>query len=268
MLPIGVHLICTYCFQRGRFHITHFLKLVAAALAATVLALGPFLSQHNGFNQLVQIFTRLFPFGRGLVHTYWAPNIWALYSFTDRIWLRVCSNFSFGGILTSICELSPGYDPLASSTSGVLGSGMAFLPSVDAATCLALMALSMIPALVVVVKRANPYVLVDAVTYCSLCSFMLGYHVHEKAILIPMIVSTLSLASEAAVKQSDDWIYYLKSSLTVVLSLSGVHGIFPLFSGGQECVIKIFLMASYVTANLFATRLIPVADSEANRNRY
>ena len=41
--------------------------------------------------QMEQIARRLFPFGRGLVHDYWAANMWALYLFTSRV-----ATFVFG----------------------------------------------------------------------------------------------------------------------------------------------------------------------------
>lgn len=64
------------------------IKLGIAVIGIILLSFSPFIFiciKEKNLNQLIQIKNRLFPFQRGLLHTYWAPNFWALYSFMDKI---------------------------------------------------------------------------------------------------------------------------------------------------------------------------------------
>ena len=63
-----------------RLLLGNLIKLGAVVLSAILVLMSPFLS----LQQLEQIAQRLFPFGRGLTHAYWAPNCWALYNTFDR----------------------------------------------------------------------------------------------------------------------------------------------------------------------------------------
>lgn len=64
------------------------LKRLSAVAAFTLipfaLSFGPFVLK-GGLSQIGIIMARLFPFQRGLVHAYWAPNFWAAYYFLDRV---------------------------------------------------------------------------------------------------------------------------------------------------------------------------------------
>lgn len=78
-----VYLLRAYCLDpksvfRPRF--LNAIKLGISILVISVAAFGPFILA----DQLDQLKDRLFPFSRGLCHAYWAPNVWALYSFADR----------------------------------------------------------------------------------------------------------------------------------------------------------------------------------------
>lgn len=79
-----VFLLRAYCLHpKSIFRIQFFncLKLGGGILAIVVAAFGPFAVK----GQMQQVLSRLFPFARGLCHAYWAPNVWAMYSFLDRV---------------------------------------------------------------------------------------------------------------------------------------------------------------------------------------
>lgn len=79
-----VFLLRAYCLSTKsifRIRFLNCIKLGGGIGAIFAAAFGPFAAM----DQLPQMMSRLFPFSRGLCHAYWAPNIWAMYSFTDRV---------------------------------------------------------------------------------------------------------------------------------------------------------------------------------------
>lgn len=79
-----VFLLRTYCLSPNNVFRVRFLncvKLAGGIAAIAAAAFGPFVA----LDQVSQLVSRLFPFSRGLCHAYWAPNVWALYSFMDRV---------------------------------------------------------------------------------------------------------------------------------------------------------------------------------------
>lgn len=107
-----VFLLRVYCLDPRSWFRICFAKCVKLGLGIGVvfgLAFGPFVY----WNQIDQLLSRLFPFSRGLCHAYWAPNVWALYSFADRILIyckssttktMATSNMNSGTLLEFVCK--------------------------------------------------------------------------------------------------------------------------------------------------------------------
>ena len=105
-----------------------------------LLSFGPFIYK----GQLLIVLARLFPVKRGLTHAYWAPNIWAIYSFVDR------------SIAMLMKKLNPTLDVSEGSTSGLVQqSDFAFLPNVTAYTTVIITILMLMPVLYQLWKKQN-----------------------------------------------------------------------------------------------------------------
>jgi len=219
-----VYLLRSYCLQsnssgqveiRG-VSIIRLLKLGSIVISVFAASFGPFVFK----GQLTQVLSRLFPFKRGLSHAYWAPNFWALYNILDKL-------LHFAGTRTGF--ISSGIST-GSMTGGLVQEyEHAVLPSVPPIATFVLTLVAMIPCLVVLWCRPNdPWQFVRTIVLCSFASFMFGWHVHEKAIL--MIILPLGLL--CLQEKVEDKIF-------IVLSITGHFSLFPLLFTNHETPIKV-----------------------------
>jgi hypothetical protein len=186
--------------SRRKFSLWKFMQLAAIACTALALAFGPFLIQKNGAEQISQIISRLFPFGRGLVHAYWAPNVWALYCMCDKLLFfaaKKLNNESLNALLMRMFQFGAHEASGHNSAAGLVGDfTFAVLPRITPGVCMGLLALALVPALYVMYTKPTPKSLIHCLVFASLSSFMVGYHVHEKAVIIPLLLQTLLLFAQ------------------------------------------------------------------------
>lgn len=175
--------------------------------------------------QLPQVLSRLFPFKRGLCHAYWAPNAWALYNAVDKA-LAVL------GLRLGLLESGP----QASMTGGLVQEfHHTVLPSVSPSVTLLCTALSLLPAVLWLFCRPHCSVsFLRALVLCALSSFLFGWHVHEKAILIAILP-----LSVLAVQSRED------AGIFLILSTTGHYSLFPLIFTTAELPLKFLLMVLF-----------------------
>ncbi len=212
-----VYLLRSYCLDpksvlRPRF--TNILKLGTGIVGTFGAAFGPFAMM----GQLEQIKSRLFPFCRGLCHAYWAPNIWALYSFSDRILIA----------LAPWLELQVDETAVHSLTRGLVGdTSFAVLPNVTKEHCFGLTLAFQLIALTKLWTKPDWDTFVGALTLCGYASFLFGWHVHEKAILLVLTPFSLLALKDRR---------YLGAFRP--LAVAGHVSLFPLLFTAAEFPIK------------------------------
>eukprot|EP01147_Barroeca_monosierra_P008769 gene8769-1148_t len=238
---VFVYLLRTYCFHNKltlkTFDIWRFLKLSLVVIFVFSMSFSPF--YYNG--QINQVVQRLFPFKRGLCHAYWAANIWSLYnvidkvlthgSFTAGLGISLLIYFRKQVFLTNLLVILVVTDDHQHSV----------LPNISPMMTFVLTLTSMLPFLYQLMAiRTTPARLYEAVVLCGLASFMFGWHVHEKAIILALLPLSVIAFSDPILSKSH-----------FLLQLSGGYALLPLIytPQGQPTFVLVYLKVFTASAS-------------------
>ncbi|XP_034937292.1 probable dolichyl pyrophosphate Glc1Man9GlcNAc2 alpha-1,3-glucosyltransferase isoform X2 [Chelonus insularis] len=239
-----VWLLKWYCLRSNQFF-TRLIQLGIIVLAVTAISFGPFI------HQLPQVLSRLFPFKRGLVHAYWAANVWSLYVGLDKILTVVWKQLGW---------LSSMHVQTATMTGGLVQeSSLTVLASPTPLVTFIATICSMLPALIILFSKKRENLkkenMVRCLVICALSSFMFGWHVHEKAILTAIIpLGILATTNKADAK------------LFLLLSSTGHAAILPLLFPENLIIFKIGILVMYIMTvflclkNLFHSSLLYIHE--------
>ncbi|CAK7901020.1 dolichyl pyrophosphate Glc1Man9GlcNAc2 alpha-1,3-glucosyltransferase [[Candida] anglica] len=209
---------------------TELFKLSSVVITVFTVAFGPFV-YHGSMSNLL---SRLFPFSRGLTHAYWAPNIWAIYSFFDRLFIYVYKQVPLSrSLLVKVFQFDPMVLEVAelvnSSTRGLVGDiELVILPTITPQLTFLLTLFYQIMALVPLFLQPTYHRFIGAITLCAYDSFLFGWHVHEKAILLVIFPMTLLVTTDKR----------LLGPFNLLVSC-GYTSLFPLIYTSAEWPVKV-----------------------------
>jgi alpha-1,3-glucosyltransferase len=244
---VFVYLLAAYCLQPSlTTSVARIAQLGGVVLGVFAVALGPFAlttgpadnaTEYAGaVSALRQIASRLFPFGRGLTHSYWAPNVWALVTASDLTLAKAVGpwieRLTRGGI-----PFSHWVSPVAlSSTRGLLGGSqrLFLFPAVEPWATALLSLAAMVPALWAVARHPSTHRLSLGMAHCALASFLFGWHVHEKAVLVPFVL--LALLACDSKHDASRFLFMLPPALV---------SLWPLLFGAEDRMLAVVLTAAF-----------------------
>ena len=233
----GMYLLASYCLVqvKGRNRLVSFIvrasRLGSIVIVVFLVTYLPFARDLETLNQIVQ---RLFPFKRGLTHAYWAPNVWSLYNCADKL----LASFFKDSLVVTFDMDSISRTRKVSSTSGLVEEfEHKYLPSVKPVTTFVLVGLTTMPLAIkylMAIDRKAPQLFMKGLALTAFNSFMFGWHVHEKAIIMVLLPFVPVCIVDPALKAT-----YLR------LSLAGTYSLFPLLFEAAEYPTKVCLLISY-----------------------
>nr|XP_022904724.1 probable dolichyl pyrophosphate Glc1Man9GlcNAc2 alpha-1,3-glucosyltransferase [Onthophagus taurus] len=223
-----IYLLRNYCFTKTKrkinFSVINFIKLGVIVSMVFLVSFLPF------YDHIPQVLSRLFPFRRGLSHAYWAPNIWALYNTMDKMLV-------FGAKKLDISVINN-----SSMTGGLVQDIFhSILPNITPLYTMALTAIFILPGMVKlwnVDKKSNEFI--RFLVLCGLTSFLFGWHVHEKAILMAIIPLSLLVIFD-----SED------AKVFLILSTTGFYSLFPLLFPQNLMILKALLLLIYANYSFY-----------------
>lgn len=220
----------------------HLIKLGLIVISIFSIAFLPFV-YYGVFGNLI---ARLFPFSRGLTHAYWAPNIWAIYSFLDKILLTIFKipilNKSISKFLPipSITSINETLTTVGNTGTRGLVQDVFFIilpdisPKVTFLLTLFYDILSIIPLLY---YKATFKRFVGCLTLNAYASFLFGWHVHEKAIMLIIFPFTFLIEEKRLL------------NCFLILAGSGYVSLFPLLPN-QNLIKQLYTFIWFIIYSL------------------
>ena len=203
--------------------------------------------KERSIEQFIQIKNRLFPFQRGLLHTYWAPNAWALYSFGDKVLNYIINknkgskyNTSAKGV-TQVTE----FDYLPNITPNIANGILIGMILVFITKTFIIREKCQMESNEESNKKYKAKQIIKYCLFSNLIFFNFGYQVHEKAFIIISLLSIMytgiHTSEEEKTKTSNDILNNMCYMIIIIGSLAQM----PLIHDYRDYLVKIMLFISY-----------------------
>ncbi|XP_027436155.1 probable dolichyl pyrophosphate Glc1Man9GlcNAc2 alpha-1,3-glucosyltransferase isoform X2 [Zalophus californianus] len=154
---------------------------------------------------------------------------------------------SFPSLGLELKLLDPNKIPKASMTSGLVQQFQhTVLPSVTPMATLICTLMAILPSVFCLwFKPQGPRGFLRCLILCALSSFLFGWHVHEKAILLAVLPMSLLSVGKAG-----------DASIFLILTTTGHYSLFPLLFTAPELPIKILLMLLFTIYSISSLKTL------------